>query len=171
MRRGAFSASSASRIVGTLVVLNPHNEGTFIWSVVHWSPAVSNYPAILSDGIINFWLGNEAETHLREGPANVNYNPIGATFNGGYDLDRDDTYGSLMRGIVYSSDMIRLKYRPVLEGVLITDGDLYSESTDLLGQTTFKVTYLSHFLNDAPPGFGIAPIYRIAPGSFKRVVD
>ena len=29
------------------------------------------------------------------------------------DFDKEDTYGSLMRGIVYSSDVIKLKYKPI----------------------------------------------------------
>lgn len=168
--QGGLVSIQRSRIVGTLVVLNPHSAGTFIWSVVNWAPAVSNYPAILSNGIVNFWLANDLASELEEGPANVNYNPFGASFNAGWDTDKDDTYGSLMRGIVYSTDDIKLKYRPVLEGVLVSDASVVSESTDLLGQTEFDVTYLSHYAKEAPPGFSLPPVIRIAPGSFNRVV-
>jgi hypothetical protein len=155
-----------ARIMGTLVVLNP-KSGTYVWSVVNWAPAVSNYPALLSNGGVNFWLGNKAERELDEAYDNVNYNPSGAPFQANWDEDKQDVYPALMRGIVYSYVGIGLKYHPVLEGVLLTHGEIVSESTDLLGQTVFDVTYLSHFYREAPPGFRAPPVLRLAPGSFR----
>ena len=66
-----------SRIVGTLVVLNP-KVGVHVWSVVNWAPAESNYPAVLSNGPINFWLANKTQYQLDEAADNVNYNPVGS---------------------------------------------------------------------------------------------
>jgi hypothetical protein len=155
-----------ARIMGTLVILNP-KAGTFVWSVVNWSPAVSNFPALLSNGGVNFWLANHTEYQLDEAHDNVNYNPSGAPYQALSDADKLDVYPALMRGIVYSPIGIALKYRPTLEGVLITHGNIVSESTDLLGQTVFDVTYLSHYYREAPPGFRAPPVLRLAPGSFR----
>ena len=83
------------------------------------------------------------------------------------DDDKVDVYPALMRGIVYTSSTMQLKYRPTLEGVLIAQGDILSASTDLLGQTVFDVTYLSHYYNDAPPGFRAPPRICVSPGSIR----
>jgi hypothetical protein len=158
-----------ARISGTLVVLNP-KAGTYVWSVVHWAPAVSNYPTLLSNGPVNFWLGNESERQLDEGHDNVNYNPINFPYRALSDADKQDVYPALMRGIVYTKDTIGLKYHPTLEGTLIAVSDILSESTDLLGQTQLSVTYLDHFYRDAPPGFRGPPVMRVLPASIRRAV-
>ncbi|NNF43382.1 MAG: hypothetical protein HKN62_10115, partial [Phycisphaerales bacterium] len=166
--QGGILSLQRTRISGTLVVLN---GPVYVWAVVHWAPAVSNYPALLSNTEINFWLGNDGSTELNEAKANTNYNPLGTPYAGWSDADMLDTYPALMRGIVYSTNDVKLRYRPVLEGVVLADNDIISEATDVGGMSFFDVTYLSHYYRDAPPGFTATPVVTLSHGSIRRVVD
>lgn len=156
-----------SRIVGTLVVLNP-KDALYVWSVVHWSPAVANYPAILSNGKVNLWLGSQSVYQLDEGSDNVNYNPPGLPYRGLSDEDQLDVYPALVRGIIYTSSRLSLKYRPTIEGLLLAGTEITSEAASQDSQTLLDVSYSSRFYNDAPPGFRGATQARVVPGSTRR---
>ncbi len=147
-----------------------------MWAAVNWSPAISNYPALLSNSNINFWLGNQgpAKTTVNEAECNVNLNPPGTPFEGQTNTTKTDVYETLMRGIVYSTADVNMSYHPVLEGVVIAHNNINSTATDvnpvtlLGGRTYLDVTYLSHFYKSAPPGFRASPIFKLAPVVFAR---
>jgi hypothetical protein len=163
-----------SRIRGTLVVLNAearlHGAGRF-------EPAVANYPVILTNENLRLWCGGTgaARAVLDEGKCNVNFNPPGTPFEGAEDTDKADAYEALIRGIVYTTKEADIRYHPVLEGVLVAN--TYARSgltTDPLSgtfRTYLDLTHLGLYTRNAPPGFRLPPVLKIAPGSMRQTVD
>ncbi|MEK7731055.1 MAG: hypothetical protein AAB363_04285 [Planctomycetota bacterium] len=148
-----------SRIVGTLVILNP---GTLtIDQAMNWEPAIANYPSLLVSGGVVLAISN---SDLSETSSNVNYNPSHTPYAGGYDTDTTDTYPSIMKGLIYASGDVTTKNYVTIDGVLVIGNTLTT-------QNTLSLTYQSTFYDNPPPGFGGAPEMVISPGTWKQLVD
>jgi hypothetical protein len=139
-----------TRIVGTLVILNP---GVFsVQQAVNWEPAIANYPSLLVRG--NAELAFASST-LSENSLSVDFNEDG---------DKLDTYPSLIKGLTYASENVTTKTSVTIDGVLVIGGTLTA-------QNTLTLTYESTFLDNPPPGFGGAPQMVVSPGTWKQLVD
>lgn len=150
-----------SRIVGTIVILNP---GTFsLENSVLWEPAVSNYPSLLVNGAAQINITNAV---LSEGSGTtVNFNSNGSPYGGIIDADTSDFYPSKIVGIVYATGALSTSNNVTVDGVLLSGA-----TTTIVG--TLNLTYRSTFAANPPPGFGTySPAMQVSTGSWKRVVD
>ncbi len=149
-----------SRIVGTLILLN-HASQSVIRGSVNWKPAVPNFPALMVAGSFNLQM---SATALSEAATGINFNPIGTKYLGFDDAALDDTYPSVIKGIVYVTGALATSNTVTLDGVLVV-GNTLSVTGNL------NVTYRSVFLDDPPPGFIDTVQMVVAPGSWQQVVN
>lgn len=153
------------RIIGTLVILDPDSDSA-IRGAVNWQPAQQNFPALLTDKRLTIATQRNA---LSEATLYYNFNPPGTPYpypNGQSNANVEDVYPSRIRGLIYSGDQLEIEGSPVIDGQIITAGDLniYAEQLDL--------NYSAAALNNPPPGFpAVTRRLRIRPGSWQRVVD
>lgn len=150
-----------TRIVGTLVILNP--GAIKVENSVSWEPAISNYPALLVRGSAELKFTN---TPLSESSQKVNFNPLGTPYQGSYDTDQLDTFPSKITGLVYVSQDLMMYNQITLDGALVMGGSLDVQSNVIL-----TLTYRSTFYDNPPPGFGGAPEMVVSPGTWKQLVD
>lgn len=150
-----------SRIVGTLVLLNP-GTGCVTSNAVHWDAAVTNLPALLVAG--NFQLGHN-EGDLDEDELNRNFNPDGTPFDGKDDNDTKDDYASEINGLVYTSGNLT-----VLAAFSRThvNGSTICGSSSCISAATFN--HKSVFQNFPPPGFASGSEMELIPGTWRRDV-
>lgn len=151
------------RIVGTLVLINP-GAGSQVAQSVNWTPAVSNYPALLVDG--DFDLAFDA-TALDEGALGVNFNPFGTPNAGGWDdIDQSDSYVSEIAGLVFvSNDLDMTAGAPTVRGCTVAG------NTIILTGPEAGFYYDGKYLANPPPGFQSGGPMLLSPGSWRRVVD
>jgi Tfp pilus assembly protein PilX len=150
-----------SRIIGTLVLINPHPASDIILEN-SFEPAVPNYPALLVYGSIEFRMEN---TVLDEAARGVNFNPSGSPYEGSADTDQVDTYPSQIKGLVYVSDFAHFADgdTQIVDGMLVVGGQISVNSSD-----GFSVTYNSLFHSNPPPGFSDGERMVPVPGSWIR---
>jgi hypothetical protein len=158
-----------SRILGTLLVINPGAGSCVANGPIHWSPAVAGYPALLvaadSAGSANFAL-NSTNRVLSEKENGVNYNPVGAPHQDyGQDADTNDIYRSEIRGLIVVRDALTYSNRALARGEIIVGDDLINTSGEL------EVEYSPDSLLNPPPGF-TAPSYSYIrrPGSVTKTL-
>jgi hypothetical protein len=113
---------------------------------LHWEPSVVNYPCLLAQGSMSFEF--DSSQTLNEGsPYNVNYNPLGTPYNGDQDILIDDSYPTLINGLVYVSGSVNTVNSPAFDGVVVIGGAFICGSN-------LDLTYSQTFLDNPPPGFG-----------------
>jgi len=156
---GADLTITKSRIVGTLVILNP-GPNSEIKPSVHWEAALQNFPALLVEGGIRMDVGSDP---LTESSA-INFNPPGTPYEGVEDGDLDDSYEAIITGLVYVSDSLQMVNTSVIEGALVVGGT--SRTTG-----TLTLIYSQRYLTDHPPGFGKQLGMDVSPGTWRQVVD
>lgn len=149
-----------SRIVGTLVLLNP-GSGSNIRLSVNWESAVENYPALLVSGAMT--IGLDA-ADLSESTLGVNFNPPGTPDEDKEDTVLDDTYPSEIKGLVYVSGNLEASGSNQFKGAVVV-----GESLNATG--TMDLSYRSDYFDNPPPGFIEVPKMRIVAGSWKQIVD
>ncbi len=147
------------RVLGSLVLLNS-TLATFVDGNVFWSPAVVNYPALLVDGDIDLRYSDGV---LSEAALATNFNAPGAPHEGVEDTDTDDSYPSVIRGLVYVSGSLRYPFQAPNSHV---DGSLVCNS--LFAYSDATIEYRSTFLDSPPPGFAFGNPMRITPGTWHR---
>ena len=147
------------RIVGTLVILNPGVVS--VLGCVNWEPAIANYPSLLVRGNVELAITNTA---LSESAYSTNFNPTGTPYQGVSDLDKLDSYPSIITGLVYASGNLATKTYVTIDGVLVIGATLTATNN-------LSLTYRSTFYDNPPPGFGGAPQMVISPGTWKQLVD
>ena len=153
-----------SRIVGTLVVINP-GPGAVVKGAVNWAPAIVNYPALLVRGDMGLKYDID---DLNEGTLATNFNPVGTPYQGSENADTLDTYPCVVTGLIYLSGTLELiwissAYRKV-DGVIVADQlDIDFEYLDM--------TYESVFVNYPPPGFGSGDPMIPVPGTWRWEVE
>lgn len=150
---------SRSRIVGTLVLLNP---GVDSWTTneVFMEPAVSNYPTLLVDGSFEFQTNSSV---LSEATANKNFNPTGTPYPysaGSTDSDKTDFYPNQITGLVYLSGNCTTGSTCKV-GMLMVEGTVASSSTLTFG-------YDPTFYNNPPPGFYTMKMIP-SPGTWRQI--
>ncbi len=151
------------RIIGTLILLNP-GAGTRISGSVQWTPAVTNYPCLLVNGAITLSL---SASSLSENTEDVNFNPPGASFpyiGGSVDNAEDDTYPSVIDGLVYASGNITVGGNTTVD--MIVGGGTFTMNA----LSTLTIRDEATYVADPPPGFYTV---KMTPrvGSWSYVVD
>ena len=150
-----------TRVVGTLVILNP-GANSAIKDSIHWEPAVTNFPSLLVDG--DFRFDFDAAPLDETAGGNPNFNPSGTPYEGVDDADSLDQYPSIIKGLVYVSDDIVVDGNTTFNGVIVCGSVLYSDGT-------LNITHQSTFYNDPPPGFTAPALMKVSTGSWQRSVD
>tara|TARA_R110002072_G_scaffold243821_2_gene403087 strand:+ start:64527 stop:65819 length:1293 start_codon:yes stop_codon:yes gene_type:complete len=150
-----------SRILGTLVLLNP-GTGCLTSSAVHWDTVVPNLPALLVDG--DFQLGH-TQPSLNEANLSTNFNPAGTPYESNSDSDTTDEYASEINGLVYTSG--KLTVLALLSRTKV-NGSVVCNSSSCNSAATFN--HNSVFTNFPPPGFASGSLMESIPGSWRRDV-
>ena len=155
-----------SRIAGTLVLVGANSASTIKGSVI-FEPAVQNYPVLLTDSTITISL---AGAPLSEVTMNFNFNPAGTPYpylGGVSNADSNDTYPSVIKGLVYSKSDLVFQGNSAVEGLVITEDDI------TVSGAVLDIRYKSTWLNSPPPGFDVGTKRQMqaVAGSWRRTVD
>lgn len=157
-----------SRIMGTLLVINPGANSCVNDGPIHWSPAVAGYPALLvdADTAANADFSIRATNQgLNEKDNGVNYNSAAAPHGElGQDNDTSDIYRSEINGLIAVEDDLTFQNTPLVRGQIITGDDVANSSG------VFDVEYQPYSLLNPPPGFTAPNSYRRRAGSAKKLV-
>jgi hypothetical protein len=149
---------SDSRVLGTLVIINPHTTSR-IGPKVSMSPASADLPTLLVDGEMFFDLEDD---DLREWDADRNFNPSGAPYLGETDSDESDRYPSRIRGLTYVSVKAKIGQNSAFEGVLWVNGEVHVSMSRTLTVRWAPLT--------APiPGFTTASSMFVEADSVQRL--
>lgn len=157
-----------SRILGTLLVVNPGANSCVSNGPISWAPAVPGYPALLVDADTatdaDFSI-NATNQALSEKENGVNYNPVGAPHDEfGQDADTNDIYRSAIRGLIAVEDDLSYQNRALIRGQIMVGDDVTSSSGEL------EVEFQPDSLLNPPPGFFAPYSYYRRPGSTQKVV-
>jgi hypothetical protein len=158
-----------SRIVGTLLVINPGAGSCVSYGPISWRPAVAGYPALLVDSdngssAADFSL-NATNRGLSEKDIGVNYNPGGAGDEEfGQDADTNDIYRSQIRGMIAVRNDLAYENRPLVRGQIIVGNNIANSSGEL------EVDFLPESLLNPPPGFWSYDYVRRTSSTQKAVL-
>jgi hypothetical protein len=156
-----------SRIVGTLLVVNPGANSCVSDGPIAWSPAVAGYPALLVDsdnGTSADFAINASNCVLSEKDDGVNYNPAGAPHDElGTNATTTDIYRSQIRGLIAIRHDLTYQNRALLRGPVIVGNNITSSSGEL------EINYLPDSLLNPPSGFW-SYAYPRRTGSTQKVV-
>jgi hypothetical protein len=167
---------SNSRIVGTLVFVNPGNNSGIVGPVV-WEPAVYNYPVLMA-AISGGGQFNIAPTSgaLSEASLGVNLNPPGTPYpyvGGTANSTMTDSYPAQINGLIYSSANLTLYNSPSIFGTVIANSTIsVTAPPGNQGVTSINLSYGNVYLNNPPPGFTGGTIsMKEVYGTWQRVVQ
>jgi hypothetical protein len=162
-----------SRILGTLLIINPGPNSCIDYAPINWAPAVAGYPALLVDADTatdaNFSI-RATNRSLNEADLDVNFNPAGAPYEfnnwnaSSTDSSLNDIYPSEIRGLVVIRNDLSYQNRPYIRGQVIVGGDITNSSGEL------EVDYQPDSLLNPPPGFLAPYSYARRPYSVRKVV-
>ena len=153
-----------SRIVGTLVLLNAGAGTSIREAPLSWAPALANFPALLVDGDFDINANNDG---LNEAWENTNFNPSGTPyheFDPAEDDAMDDTYLSVINGLIYASGKLTFKHHPVVRGTVVA-GSVEVKNNVL------DLTYDPIHMIKPPPGFIGPEEIRVLLNSVGKAVD
>jgi len=141
--KGANLIISTTRIVGTLVILNP-GASTTIQTQNYFAPSVTGYPCLMVQGNITF---NESSSNLSDNSTSfVNYNPAGTPYMGATDSTYTTQYPNRFDGLVYVSGNLTTQGTFTTSGTVIVGGAWSSSGTA-------NLTYDATTYKNPPPGF------------------
>lgn len=152
-----------SRILGTLVVLNPGAGSCVANGPIHLAPATPGYPVLLAQG--NFAIRATYRT-LNEAENSTNFNPSGVPFEfnnpsaSATDTAANDCYPSEIQGLVAVSGNLTCENQPRFRGQLIVGGTITG---------AYSLEYHPHSLIHPPPNF-FTYRYDIRPRSTRKTV-
>jgi carbohydrate binding protein with CBM4/9 domain len=158
-----------SRIVGTLLLINPGPNSGIADAPINWTPAVAGYPALLVEAddpsTLQFYL---RATHrvLSEAEQLVNFNPPGAAHEqfGSDTNELNDIYPSMIRGLVAVEGDFAFQNQPRLLGQLLVGRSITNSAGEL------DVEYQADSLLNPPPGFLAPYTHSRRPGSVQKAV-
>ncbi|HEX3599726.1 MAG TPA: hypothetical protein VHU84_06255, partial [Lacipirellulaceae bacterium] len=147
-----------SRILGTLLILNPGPNSRIDYGPINWSPVIPGYPALLVNGSFAIRATNHPLSETENG---VDYNFDGIT--GNY-----NNVASEIHGLVGVSGVLTYKQNPQIRGRVIVGGNGGVPVNN--GSPT--VTYVPDSLINPPPPLGGFYTYRYQrrPASAEKVV-
>ncbi len=157
-----------SRILGTLLVVNPGAGSRIGDGPNHWSPAVPGYPALLVDAndpsTADFSLRATSRPLVEKDNA-VNLNPVGSPHEiFGQESKLDDSYTSEISGLVAVRGDLDFQNTPLIRGQVIVGGRIANSSG------TLEVEYQPDSVLTPPPGFSAPDSYLPRPGSTKKAI-
>jgi hypothetical protein len=157
-----------SRILGTLLVINPGSDSRVSDGPIYWSPAVTGYPALLVDADVaveaDFSI-RATNRGLNEKDNGVNYNPTGASHSEfGADNDTSDIYRSEIVGLIAIRDDLSFQNTSLVRGQIIVGDDINTSSGSL------EVEYQPESLFNPPPGFVGPYRHERRPASATKAV-
>jgi hypothetical protein len=163
---GATLVIERSRIVGTLLVLNPGASSRIGNGPIHWSPAAPGYPILLVNGNFSIQAINNAD--LSEVTSAVNFNPVNVPyfpFAQSTDAAIDDTYpaNEALRGLIAISGNLTYQNSPQISGRVVVGGSVTNSPT---------FQYRPDSLINPPPPLGGFYTYRydLRPASIRKAV-
>jgi cytoskeletal protein CcmA (bactofilin family) len=151
-----------TRIHATLVV-RTGGANLFVEETVLMENYRSDYPALIVDGTA-YIRNTSASTDLSEGTCGVNFNPVGAPYDGQWDGDMLDTYPNEIRGLVHVNGDLILGLTARIEGVVICAGAVDCSETPVIAHDP-------NLYSSPPHGYTAVAGMKISPGSWKQVVD
>ncbi|TWT98079.1 hypothetical protein Pla108_22360 [Botrimarina colliarenosi] len=159
----------SSRVVGTLVLINP-GWNSVISNVMVMQPQAPNQPSLMVRGDLQIdlysnglpWLGIPSSSQLKES-GSVNYNPAGAPYNGVSDNDVWDEYPATLDGLVYISGTATISDDTVIRGNLVAGNVVVNSNKNL------HLEHRPYALNYPPPGFSAGDGVRVLPGTWRHV--
>ena len=95
---------------------------------------------------------------LDESAAGTNFNPGGTPYDGFWDIVQDDTYPSIINGLIYAESSLDVALHPVVDGAVVS-GDI----ANLTPSSVFDLTFATTYLDDPPPGFGSSGGGELSP--------
>ncbi len=152
-----------SRILGTLVVLNPGTDSAIASGPINMSPATPGYPSLLVSGDFLIRATNRA---LSEVESSANFNPDGMPYQfnnpavGSTDSSSNDIYPSEIRGLVAVSGNLVFENQSHIGGEMIIGGSVSGSPT---------LTYQSDSIIAPPPQF-YTYRYDARPSSGRKAV-
>ena len=163
-----------SRILGTLVVLNPGANSRIEHGPILMSPFQPGYPSLLVNGNFAIQATNrplgELENSSSEYGIVSNYNRSGMPYDfgtstvGSEDSNTNDTYPSEIRGLVAISGNLTYANSPRMRGPVIVGGSVTN------GGGTLTVESSPESLVNPPPGFVGPYLYPRRPASTTKEV-
>jgi hypothetical protein len=160
--QGADVDMSLCRVYGTLVLLNA-GSSTAISDVVVFQPEAANYPSLMVQGNLSIDLKSDVTgAELRE-LGRINYNPVGAPYNGVEDADNSDNRPATLDGVVYVSGAVTFTDDAIIRGSLVAD------SVTVNASKVLTLEYRPYAKDYAPPGFTVGSGVRPLPGSWREV--
>ncbi|MEX0613377.1 MAG: carbohydrate binding domain-containing protein [Pirellulales bacterium] len=165
----------ASRIYGTLLVVNPGANSGVGSGPICWTPSLPGYPALLvtadNPANANFAI-NASNRALNEADNAVNFNPPGVPYEFNSSLSvatptdsvANDIYPSEIRGLVVIRNDLRYQNNPLVRGQVMVGGDIANSSGEL------TVDFQPESLLNPPPGFWAPYSYPRRPASARKVV-
>jgi len=105
------------RVYGTLVVMNPGHK-TILDNTVLLQAYRSDYPTLICTGDCTMQF-TSPNTTMSEATNGVNYNPVGAAYNGITDTDTSDTYPSEIDGLVHICGALTVTQPCLIRGTVI----------------------------------------------------
>lgn len=164
---GAKLIIERSRILGTLLIVNPGTNSCVGSGPINWSPAVAGFPALLVDsdnGTSADFALCATNRMLSEKENGVNYNPTGAAHEDfGVDSDTNDIYPSQICGMIAVRHDLTFQNRTLVRGQVIVGNNIANSSGEL------EIDYQPDSLLNPPSGFW-SYIYPRRTGSIQKVV-
>jgi hypothetical protein len=157
-----------SRIVGTLLLINPGAGSCINNGPINWTPAVAGYPALLVDADtpttadFSILATNRALSEKENG---INYNPSGAPSDEfGIDSDTNEIYRSQIKGLIAIRHDLAYANRSLTSGQIIVGNNIANSSGEL------EIDYQPDSLLNPPPGFYSYSYSRRATSTQKVVL-
>ncbi len=150
-----------SRILGTLVILNPGTT-CIVQGSMRWDPVSPNYPALMVNGNAQFATSQAA---LDEGLQGTNFNPTGAPYDGVVNSNTSDQFTSSIKGLVYVSGQFKLSINLAVSAF---DGAIVCGSFQEDAASSANFTYRPTHYHYPPPGFATGSTMQVVPGTWQR---
>jgi hypothetical protein len=151
-----------SRIHGTLVVILAGKTLTLDNALLLHSYR-SDFPVLLVEGNVEIKC-KSATTPLSETAFDTNFNPLGAPYDGLWDVDKLDQYPTEIRGLIDVDGSLKLRETARIVGVVICDGPVICEGLN-------TIIHDPSFYACPPEGYTCVSKMQISPESWKQVVD
>lgn len=149
-----------SRILGTLIVICPGYKVTVDNNVLIES-ASRDFPALIVVGNVESKYTTQGQ-FLTESAHGVNFNPVGAPYNGVTDGDTADSYPSEIRGLVHATGYYQTSSNNTVRGVVFAD-TFYINSIQ-------TIAYNSSLYAWPPMGYAKQVDMPLTSGSLQRTV-
>lgn len=154
-----------SRIVGTLVLINP-GAGSCMKDWVSIEPAALGMPSLLIDGNFRIAMNgsgfSETAIGLNLNPAHTPYPYLGGTGN----ATVADNYSSTLSGLIYATGSITIQGAAQIRGSIVANDSVSITNADV------TIAYDDQYLTQPPPGLrDKLMILRTKLGSIQRSVD